>query len=68
MVVVAEKQPGYGNDRAPELRTGEWEFAAYKPDGTFIERDYTPCYQCHVPLTDSDYLFTRDLLKQASGR
>lgn len=67
LIAVAEKQPGFGSDRPLDLRIGEWEFAAYKPDGTFIERDYAPCYQCHVPLQASDYLFSRADLKRAKA-
>jgi len=63
MLGVMEKQPGFGAGWPEELRNGEWEYAAFKPDGTFIERDYTPCLQCHKPLADSDYVFSRQALE-----
>jgi hypothetical protein len=66
-VAVMEKQPGFGAGWPEELRNGEWEYAAFTPDGTFIERDYTPCLQCHKPLDAQDYVFSRAALEAAAG-
>jgi plastocyanin len=71
-IFVMRKEPGFGEDYK-ELRTGEWEYVAYRPDGSYA----TPpsgtgnCAQCHLTggaLTQSppfgaqwDYVFRPDL-------
>jgi plastocyanin len=71
-IFVMRKERGFGEDYK-ELRTGEWEYVAYRPDGTYA----TPpsgsgsCAQCHLTggaLTQSppfgaqwDYVFRPDL-------
>jgi plastocyanin len=71
-IFVMRKERGFGTDYK-ELRTGEWEYVAYRPDGSYA----TPpsgtgaCAQCHLTggaLTQSppfgaqwDYVFRPDL-------
>lgn len=46
---VMRKEPGFGA-KYGDVRNGEWEYVAYKTDGTFQsppERT-TPCASCHV--------------------
>ena len=67
-VTVMETREGWGADYPEAWRNGEWEFAAFKPDDhTLVERDYQPCFACHKPLAESDYLFSLDALAQAAG-
>jgi hypothetical protein len=67
-IAVMETREGWGTDYPEAWRNGEWEFAAFKPDDhTLVERDYQPCFACHKPLQDADYLFSLDALTKAAG-
>ena len=67
-IAVMETRSGWGADYPEAWRNGEWEFAAFKPDDhTLVERDYQPCFACHKPLHDADYLFSLDALTKAAG-
>lgn len=48
-------------DRAAE-ETGGWAFAAFEPDGSYIEQDEaSACFECHTGVSDTDYVFSRPL-------
>jgi len=67
-ITVMETRTGWGAEYPDEWRNGEWEFAAFKADDhSLVERDYQPCFACHKPLAEADYLFSFDALKQAAG-
>jgi hypothetical protein len=67
-ITVMETRTGWGADYPAEWRNDEWEFAAFGADDhALVERDYQPCFACHKPLTEADYLFSFDALKQAAG-
>jgi hypothetical protein len=67
-ITVMETRPGWGADYPDEWRNDEWEFAAFTAgDHTLVERDYQPCFACHKPLAEADYLFSFDALKKAAG-
>jgi hypothetical protein len=67
-ITVMEKRTGWGAEYPDEWRNGEWEFAAFSADDrSLVERDYQPCFACHKPLAESDFLFSFDALKQAVG-
>jgi hypothetical protein len=66
-IAVMETREGWGADYPEEWRNATWEYALFKGDGTPIERDYQPCFECHKPLDTSDYLFSFDALKAAAG-
>ncbi len=66
-VAVMEKQPGWGGIYPEEERSGEWEFAAYTPDGEFKEMDYgAKCSYCHAPLGEQDYVQSWEALLAAA--
>jgi hypothetical protein len=67
LVTVMETREGWGEDYPDEWQNGSWEYAAFKPDGSFVERDYQPCFECHKPLHEADYMFSFDALAQAAG-
>ena len=68
LVVMVTTRTGWGAEYPDEWRNGEWEFAAFKADDhSLVERDYQPCFACHKPLAEADYLFSFDALKQAAG-
>jgi hypothetical protein len=67
-IAVMETRSGWGADYPEAWRNGEWEFAAFKPDDhTLVERDYQPCFECHKPLYEADYVFSFDALSEAAG-
>ncbi len=66
-IVVMEKEPGWGADYPEDKRAGEWEFAAYGPDGSFKDIDYAgKCSYCHAPLHEQDYVQSWDALVEAA--
>lgn len=46
---VMSKEPGFGA-KYGDFRNGEWEYAAYRPDGSVLvpPESTTPCAACHV--------------------
>jgi hypothetical protein len=56
---VMEKQPGFGETIAPELRNGDWDYAWYLPDGSpRPEARFEGCFTCHLNRPDRDFTFT----------
>src|SRR2546422_2917516 len=48
-IFVMRKEKGFGADYK-ELRNGEWEYASYRPDGSFASQPSATgsCAQCHL--------------------
>lgn len=64
-VAVMEKRTGWGAEYPPEIRNGEWEYAAFDPATKALrQQDYKPCFECHKPKAETDYLFTLEQLKR----
>jgi hypothetical protein len=57
-VFVMGKGEGWGTDLAvPELRNGNWVYAAYLPDlRTAAPDDTNTCRACHLPLAAKDFV------------
>ena len=56
---VMEKRAGWGTEYPPELRNGEWEYAAFSPDGKLNDKaNYTACFQCHKPHENQDFVIS----------
>jgi plastocyanin len=56
---VMEKQTGWGTEYSADIRNGEWEYAAFKPDRTFNEKaDIRACFQCHKPHERIDFVIS----------
>ena len=67
-IAVMETRDGWGEDYPDAWRNGTWEYAGFKGDDqSFIERDYQPCFECHKPLHEADYIFSFDALVEAAG-
>lgn len=68
-IAVMESRDGFGEGYAEEIRNGTWEYAMFKGDDhSLMERDYQPCFECHKPLHEADYLFSfGDLVAAAGG-
>ncbi|NKB18964.1 MAG: hypothetical protein GKS01_00325 [Alphaproteobacteria bacterium] len=59
LIAVMEKQAGWGADFKEEHKNGDWDFAAFKPDGSIAKaKNLNECRACHAPLTDSDHVFS----------
>jgi hypothetical protein len=58
VVLVQQKERGWGTSHPEEVRIGEWEFALYTPDGKPIQADFEKaCMPCHKQVQASDYNF-----------
>lgn len=65
-IFVMEKQTGWGTEYPDDLRNGEWEYARFTPDGKPQRPlDTKPCFQCHKPLSNQDFVFTLPELAEA---
>jgi len=56
---VMRKEPGFGL-KYGDLRNGEWEYVAYRPDGTILvpPEATTSCASCHVEASQGkDWVF-----------
>jgi len=63
LIAVMERAEGWGEDHPPELRNGNWEFAAFKPDGSVADKNLNECRACHAPLAATNYLFSYEHLQ-----
>jgi hypothetical protein len=57
VVFVQEKRTGWGAEYPANLRNGEWEYAAFDPNGTRRTAPTTGCFQCHLSRREQDYSF-----------
>jgi len=56
---VMEKRTGWGTEYPDDIRNGEWEYSAFRPDGTFNDKaNYKACFQCHKPHDQIDYVIS----------
>lgn len=69
-IFVMRKEPGFGT-RYQEQRTGEWEYVAFRPDGTFQTeaQNAVNCAACHTDAGPSrDWVYRANLFfTEASG-
>ena len=63
LVAVMEKQTGWGEKFSEEHRNGDWDFAAFKPDGAVADKDLNECRACHAPLVEMKHVFSIEHLK-----
>ena len=67
-ITVMETRTGWGADYPDDWRNGAWEYALFNADDhSLVERDYQPCFGCHKPMAENDYLFSLDALSEAAG-
>ena len=63
-IFVMRKEPGFGVDYK-EFRNGDWEYAAYRPDGSFLDQPQQTgaCAACHLAQAGAsvDYTFRMNL-------
>ena len=64
---VMEKRTGWGTEYPAEWRNGEWEYAAFGPDGKLNEKaNYKACFECHKPHEKTDYVISHTKLVAAA--
>jgi hypothetical protein len=66
-IVVMEKRMGWGAEYPADMRNGEWEYRAFKADGTVNDKaDLKPCFTCHLQkVANQDFVFTLTQIKAA---
>jgi hypothetical protein len=47
-IAAQEKQPGWGEGYGPEIRNGEWEYAAFTGTGERRNVSLNGCFTCHI--------------------
>ena len=55
---VMGKGQGWGAEYPEPIRNGEWEYATFQENGTQVKRNYTPCFNCHKPMANTDFVFS----------
>jgi hypothetical protein len=63
LLAYMEKQKGWGDEFPEGLKNGDWDFAAFKPDGTPAKKDLNQCRACHAPLIDTRHTFSYEHLQ-----
>ncbi len=63
-LTVMEKRAGFGTEYPPELRNGDWEYAAFNPAGVLNEKaNYKGCFECHKPHEKQDFVISLAALR-----
>jgi cytochrome P460 len=63
---VMEKRSGWGAEYPDDVRNGEWEYQAFRPDKTVNDKaNLKACFTCHKPLDKQDFVFSFDKMKTA---
>ena len=63
-IFVMRKEEGFG-EAYQDLRTGEWEYVAFRPDGSYLAapQNAANCAACHLGSSeDKDWVFRADVL------
>jgi len=64
---VMEKRQGWGAEYPDNIRNGDWEYQAFRPDKSpNTGANLTACFNCHKPLDKQDFVFSYDRLKAAA--
>jgi plastocyanin len=65
---VMEKRKGWGTEYPAEWRNGEWEYAAFNPQGVLNEKaNYKGCFECHKPHEKIDYVISLAALRPGAA-
>lgn len=66
-IAVMESRAGWGEEYPEQIRNGTWEYALFDAKAhTLVDRDYQPCFECHKPLQESDFVFSFDALTKVA--
>jgi plastocyanin len=67
-LTVMEKRAGFGTEYPPELRNGDWEYAAFSPAGVLNDKaNYKACFECHKPHEKMDYVISLAAVRGAAA-
>ena len=67
-ITVMEKRAGFGTEYPPELRNGDWEYAAFSPAGVLNDKaNYKGCFECHKPHERQDFVISLAALRGGAG-
>jgi plastocyanin len=67
-LTVMEKRAGFGTEYPPELRNGDWEYAAFSTAGVLNEKaNYKACFECHKPHEKMDYVISLAAVREAAA-
>ena len=64
LIAVMQKEEGWGEEYSEELKNGNWDFAAFKPDGKVADKNLDACRACHAPLAAEDHVFSIEHINQ----
>ena len=64
LIAVMQREEGWGGKYPEAIRNGNWEYAAFNADGSTADKDLNACAACHVPLSNTNFLFSYDHLKK----
>jgi hemoglobin len=59
-IFIMAKGEGWGQEVPETLRTGNWVYAAYSPEGKPLAEDFNKCRACHTPLAAKDFVHRYD--------
>ena len=62
LVAVMEKRTGFANSSTSRVATGDWDFGAFKADGSVAPKELDECRVCHAPLKDYEFMFSLEHL------
>ena len=60
LIAVMQREEGFSDNLPEGLKNEDWDFAAFKPDGSVAKKDLNECRACHAPLTETNHLFSYD--------
>lgn len=63
LIAVMQREEGFGDNFPEGLKNGDWDFAAFKPDGSIADKELNECRACHAPLVDTNHLFSYEHLQ-----
>ncbi len=64
-IAVMKKGAGWGKTIPEEFRNGDWDFAVFSPAGERLaKKDLNKCRSCHMPLADTQHLFSLEHMAQ----
>lgn len=66
LLAVMEKRKAFSDNPVSTIKTGDWDFGAYKPNGEVAPKNLDQCRACHMPLTETDFLFSIEHLPSFS--
>lgn len=63
LIGVMQKQKGWGDKFAKDFKNGDWDFAAFKADGSVANKDLNQCRACHAPHSELQHVYSIEHIK-----